>query len=45
MEEKIDRNNGCLVVLPGTHKTELLQHRYPEWEVQYALVDAFNREL
>ncbi|XP_060601683.1 phytanoyl-CoA dioxygenase, peroxisomal-like [Ruditapes philippinarum] len=30
--EKINRDNGCLVVLPGTHKGELLQHDYPEWE-------------
>ncbi|XP_028669472.2 phytanoyl-CoA dioxygenase, peroxisomal [Erpetoichthys calabaricus] len=30
--EKIDRNNGCLVVLPGTHKESLKQHDYPEWE-------------
>ncbi|XP_053319079.1 phytanoyl-CoA dioxygenase, peroxisomal [Spea bombifrons] len=30
--ERIDRSNGCLVVLPGTHKGTLLQHDYPEWE-------------
>ncbi|WAR25346.1 PAHX-like protein, partial [Mya arenaria] len=30
--EKVNRDNGCLVVLPGTHKGELLQHDYPEWE-------------
>jgi phytanoyl-CoA hydroxylase len=30
--ERIDRENGCLVVLPGTHKGELLSHGYPEWE-------------
>ncbi|XP_022110313.1 phytanoyl-CoA dioxygenase, peroxisomal-like isoform X1 [Acanthaster planci] len=30
--ERVDRSNGCLVVLPGTHKTELLQHEYPQWE-------------
>ena len=33
MEERIDRSNGCLVVIPGSHKSELLKHRYPEWEV------------
>ena len=33
--EKVNRENGCLVVLPGSHKGELLQHDYPEWEVQY----------
>jgi phytanoyl-CoA hydroxylase len=31
--EKVNRENGCLVVLPGSHKGELLQHEYPEWEV------------
>lgn len=30
--QKIDRENGCLVVIPGTHKGELLEHDYPEWE-------------
>ncbi|XP_063304288.1 phytanoyl-CoA dioxygenase, peroxisomal [Pelobates fuscus] len=30
--ERIDRSNGCLVVLPGTHKDTLKQHDYPEWE-------------
>ncbi|XP_057368698.1 phytanoyl-CoA dioxygenase, peroxisomal-like isoform X1 [Daphnia carinata] len=30
--EDITPENGCLVVLPGSHKGELLQHDYPEWE-------------
>ena len=30
--EHIDDSNGCLVVQPGTHRGELLQHDYPEWE-------------
>ncbi|XP_062066871.1 phytanoyl-CoA dioxygenase, peroxisomal-like [Lepus europaeus] len=30
--EHIDRNNGCLVVLPGTHKGLLKPHDYPQWE-------------
>ncbi|XP_007933664.1 phytanoyl-CoA dioxygenase, peroxisomal [Orycteropus afer afer] len=30
--EHIDRSNGCLVVLPGTHKGPLMQHDYPQWE-------------
>ncbi|KAM9313243.1 phytanoyl-CoA dioxygenase, peroxisomal [Gastrophryne carolinensis] len=30
--ERIDRSNGCLVVLPGTHTGLLKQHDYPEWE-------------
>ena len=27
-----DRENGCLVVLPGSHKGELLEHENPDWE-------------
>ncbi|KAJ3087981.1 hypothetical protein HK102_009842 [Quaeritorhiza haematococci] len=30
--EQVTRANGCLVVMPGTHKGELLRHGYPEWE-------------
>ncbi|KAF6734600.1 Phytanoyl-CoA dioxygenase, peroxisomal [Oryzias melastigma] len=30
--EKVTRQNGCLVVLPGTHKSTLQEHDYPEWE-------------
>ncbi|KAM4615298.1 phytanoyl-CoA dioxygenase, peroxisomal [Polymixia lowei] len=30
--EKINRQNGCLVVLPGTHTGTLKEHDYPEWE-------------
>ncbi|KAM9328283.1 phytanoyl-CoA dioxygenase, peroxisomal isoform 2-T2 [Pholidichthys leucotaenia] len=30
--EKVNRQNGCLVVLPGTHKGTLKEHDYPEWE-------------
>ena len=33
--EHVHRQNGCLVVLPGSHKGTLLQHEYPEWEVCY----------
>lgn len=32
--EKVNRQNGCLVVLPGTHKGTLQEHDYPEWEVR-----------
>ncbi|GMT08039.1 hypothetical protein PENTCL1PPCAC_30213, partial [Pristionchus entomophagus] len=28
----VNRQNGCLVVLPGTHKGELQRHGYPKWE-------------
>ncbi|XP_069083626.1 phytanoyl-CoA dioxygenase, peroxisomal-like [Pleurodeles waltl] len=30
--ERIDHSNGCLVVLPGTHKESLKEHDYPDWE-------------
>ena len=30
--EDINQQNGCLVVIPGSHKTELLKHDYPKWE-------------
>merc|ERR1712130_111062 len=28
--QKVHRNNGCLVVIPGTHKMHLLPHSYPK---------------
>jgi phytanoyl-CoA hydroxylase len=31
--EDITPENGCLIVLPGSHTGELLQHDYPQWEV------------
>ena len=37
--EHVHRQNGCLVVLPGTHQTGvLLQHEYPNWEVSTYLI-------
>ncbi|CAD5226253.1 unnamed protein product [Bursaphelenchus okinawaensis] len=30
--EKVNRQNGCLVVVPGSHKGRLLDHHYPKWE-------------
>ena len=30
--ERVHRGNGCLTVVPGTHKGPLLQHEYPAWE-------------
>ncbi|KAI5716080.1 hypothetical protein M8J76_000656 [Diaphorina citri] len=35
--ERIDKDNGCLFVLPRTHRDpgSLLQHEYPEWEHEY----------
>jgi len=35
------RENGCLVVLPGSHRGELLEHANPDWEwVNYAYLGA-----
>jgi len=39
--EHIHRGNGCLVVLPGTHKGELKEHGYPKWEVRKSRNFAF----
>lgn len=33
--ERVTRDNGCLFVLPGTHKGKLLQHDYPNWNVSF----------
>ncbi|KAL4659334.1 phytanoyl-CoA dioxygenase, peroxisomal [Arapaima gigas] len=30
--ERVDRSNGCLVILPGSHKGTLQEHDYPNWE-------------
>ncbi len=30
--EPCTRENGCLVVVPGTHKGELLEHELPDWD-------------
>lgn len=30
--EEVTKENGCLVVVPGSHKGELLAHANPEWE-------------
>lgn len=30
--EHVHRANGCLVVVPGSHKGSLLPHDYPKWE-------------
>jgi phytanoyl-CoA hydroxylase len=30
--ERVHRGNGCLTVLPGSHRGELLAHDYPLWE-------------
>jgi len=30
--ERVTRENGCLVAIPGSHRGELLEHEYPDWE-------------
>ena len=42
--EKITVANGCLVVVPGTHKGDFHEHTYPKWEkgvnkMYYAIKD------
>lgn len=36
--EKIDEKNGCLFVCPGTHKTNLLPHVYPDVNIYYLYI-------
>ena len=31
--QRINRQNGGLVVIPGSHKGQLMEHVYPKWEV------------
>ena len=37
--QTINRTNGCLVVVPGTHTGELMEHDYPKWEVGKSLLE------
>ncbi|MDJ0789023.1 MAG: phytanoyl-CoA dioxygenase family protein [Myxococcota bacterium] len=30
--DRVTRENGCLVVIPGSHQGPLLEHDYPDWE-------------
>jgi phytanoyl-CoA hydroxylase len=30
--ERVTKENGCLVVIPGSHRGELLVHENPDWE-------------
>ena len=30
--ERVTKENGCLVVIPGTHRGELLEHENPDWD-------------
>ena len=34
--ERVHRGNGCLSVIPGSHKGVLLPHEYPKWCVPRA---------
>jgi phytanoyl-CoA hydroxylase len=49
--QHIDRTNGCLVVIPGSHRNpgKLLEHGYPKWEngvnkMYYGIVDYEPKE-
>ncbi len=43
--ENVHRQNGCLVAVPGSHKRELQQHVYPEWEVSKTGMDVRGQLL
>jgi len=31
--ERVTRENGCLIAVPGSHRCEeILEHGYPDWE-------------
>ena len=30
--EEVTRDNGCLEVIPGSHKMDLMEHENPDWE-------------
>ncbi|MAI24982.1 MAG: hypothetical protein CMN75_03020 [Spirochaeta sp.] len=30
--EEVTRENGCLEVIPGSHKRDLMEHENPDWE-------------
>jgi phytanoyl-CoA hydroxylase len=30
--EPVNRQNGCLVGIPGSHEGEIMAHEYPDWE-------------
>ena len=30
--QRVTRDNGCLVVVPGSHRGQLLEHGYPQWD-------------
>jgi len=33
--DKVTRENGCLSVIPGSHKGKLREHGYPEWSANF----------
>lgn len=40
--ERVTQRNGCLFVLPGTHKGVLHQHDYPDWDVSFIDAEFFG---
>lgn len=41
--ERVHKDNGCLVAVPGSHRGDHLEHDYPKWEVSELAV--FNQIL
>ena len=47
--EKVHRRNGCLSLIPGSHKGPLLEHDYPKWidgvNKMYYAIKEFNLNI
>lgn len=43
--EHVDDRNGCLEVIPGSHKFDLLEHGYPDYVVNKAYHGISNHDL
>jgi hypothetical protein len=43
--ERVNDDNGCLVVIPGTHTGKLLPHDYPKREVSHLKLPASHKLL
>jgi hypothetical protein len=43
--ERVNEDNGCLVVIPGSHKGKLLPHDYPKWDVSHLKLPAWHKLL
>lgn len=43
--ERVNEDNGCLVVIPGSHKGKLLPHGYPQCGVSHLKLPAWHKLL